>query len=61
MTAKQNDLLNQIKKEVLLGYKGMDEYAETLEDSYVCTYHFDNIEKLVDEILESDINKNEGV
>ena len=52
MTTKQKDLLNQIKREVILGHKGMNEYEETLEDSYVCTCHFDRIEKLVNEILE---------
>ena len=51
MTTKQKDLLNQIKREVMLGHKGMNEYEETLEDFYVCTCHFDQIEKFVNEIL----------
>lgn len=51
MTARQKKLLNQIKKEVKAGYKGMNEFEETLEDSSACTCHFDNINELIDELL----------
>lgn len=53
MTDKQKKLLNEIILETERGFQGMDEYAETLEDSYVCTYHFDKIKELVEEILAS--------
>lgn len=51
MTDKQKKLLDEIILETELGFQGIDEYAETLEDTYVCTYHFDNIKELVEEIL----------
>ena len=51
MTTKQKQLLERIKREVKAGYKGMNEFEESLEDSGVCTCHFDNIDLLVDEIL----------
>lgn len=58
MTDKQKKLLNEIILETERGFQGMDEYAETLEDSYVCTYHFDKIREIVEEILlEDKINK----
>lgn len=51
MTDKQKKLLNEIILETDRGFQGMDEYAETLEDTYVCTYHFDKIREIVEEIL----------
>lgn len=51
MTARQKKLLNQIKKEVKAGYKGMNEFEETLEDSSICTVHFDNINALIYELM----------
>ena len=51
MTARQKKLLKQIKKEVKAGYKGINEFEETLEDSSVCIVHFDNINALIYELM----------
>lgn len=51
MTARQKKLLKQIKKEVKAGYKGMNEFEETLEDSSVCTVHFDNVNAFIYELM----------
>ena len=60
MTNHERKQLKRILKECQLGRDGMDEYIETLEEPYVCVYHFDQIEEIVNSILGSDsceINK----
>lgn len=36
-----------IKKELSSAYDGLVEYAETLEDTYECSQHLDNIDNIL--------------
>lgn len=36
-----------IKEELNRSYDGLVEYAETLEDTYTCSAHLDNINKIL--------------
>ena len=45
-----NEIKNEIRKEVNMAIKGLEEYAETLEDTYVCTKHLDKILELLDKL-----------
>lgn len=38
---------NTIKKELMRAYDGLVEYAETLEDTYTCSKHLDNIDNIL--------------
>ena len=52
MTSKERKQLERILAECDNGRYGMEKYTETLEDPYVCTRHFDKIEKIINSILE---------
>lgn len=41
-----------IKQELSRAYDGLVEYAETLEDSFVCSDHLDNISNILDKYKE---------
>lgn len=45
-----NKIIEKIKKEINLAYEGLDEYAETLEDTYVCSRHLDKALKLLEKL-----------
>lgn len=51
MTSKERQKLESVLAECDNGRYGMEKYTETLEDPYVCTKHFDKIEKLVNSML----------
>lgn len=38
---------NTIKKELERAYNGLVEYAETLEDTSMCSEHLDNIDEIL--------------
>lgn len=42
----ENDF-NKIIKELSCAYDGLVEYAETLEDTYTCSKHLDNINNII--------------
>lgn len=41
------ELIDKIIKELDLAEKGLEEYAETLDDTWTCGEHLDNIRKLL--------------
>ncbi len=41
------ELIDKIIKELDLAEEGLEEYAETLDDTWVCGEHLDNIRKLL--------------
>lgn len=43
------ELIEKIKRELDLAEEGLEEYAETLDDTWVCGEHLDNIRKLLNE------------
>lgn len=46
----KNNLITDIEKELSLAYDGLEEYAETLEDTSICSDHIDNAIKMLEKI-----------
>lgn len=43
---------NTIQKELIRAYDGLVEYAETLEDTSVCSEHLDKIDEILNKYKE---------
>lgn len=46
-----------IKRELNHAYDGLVEYAETLEDTYTCSQHLDNINDILDKYKSEKVAK----